>query len=423
MQNISRRKFLAGGAVLTVGAVVGCFRGNPLYREAKETLNILSDGDIRFIRQVMGKTPDTRIIVFEGVEPLTGARVRLKNEAGDLTFIEPSYTYFIDNDKPRHQYEATLNDLISGQTYEYRIITDNGASEWISFKTPSEDKFTALIFPDSQSADYSSWENLAQSAYEFNKDADFFVNMGDLVDNGQDHTQWEAWFRALDNVEEHIPCAPVLGNHECYDYNWKERLPESYLKYFPVPTNASENFDRYYYSFDAGPCHFMVLSTEWNEIDPFKQGLKDEEVEWLQKDAVQTSKPWKIVMMHRDVLQYRISKRPERKEGFSDAGMTFMPLFDKLNIDIVFTAHLHTYRNRGIIRDWNRSEKGPYYILTGLAGDVRYPNLWTDHALDVAVAPQPETDNYLVLRVDNNSANIKCYRDDGKLIDDIKITR
>jgi hypothetical protein len=37
--------------------------------------------------------------------------------------------------------------------------------------------------------------------------------------------------------------------------------------------------------------------------------------------------------------------------------------------------------------------------LTGVAGNVRYPGLWIDHQLDEVVAPQPETDNYLTMRV------------------------
>ncbi|SDG43287.1 hypothetical protein SAMN05216584_10554 [Selenomonas sp. WCT3] len=52
--------------------------------------------------------------------------------------------------------------------------------------------FQCLIFPDSQSSDYSDWEHWAQEAAWRNPEAAFFVNMGDIVDNGEDHTQWQA---------------------------------------------------------------------------------------------------------------------------------------------------------------------------------------------------------------------------------------
>lgn len=423
MQDITRRKFLIGGAMLAAGTFSGCFRGNPIYREAKEQLNILSDGKIRFTRQLVGKSADTRKVLFEGAEELRDAKIELKGENGEIATIDAKYTPFTDDNTLRHQYEAELTGLTAGKSYEYRIITADGASEWIKFSVPAEGKLTTLIFPDSQSADYSVWEKVAQAAYANNKDADFFVNMGDLVDNGEDHTQWEAWFRALTGIEEHIPCAPILGNHECYDNKWEVRLPNAYLNYFPLPTNGSKEFSNYYYCYDLGPCRFISLTTEWDEVNGFKEGLLDEELEWFKNVAVKTDKPWKIAMMHRDALQYRIKSRPERKEGISEAGEIFMPLFEKYNINIVFTAHLHTYRNRGMIKNGRHSENAPYYILTGVAGDVRYPNLWTDHALDKVVAPQPETDNYLVMRITGDTANIKCYRDDGVMIDEAEIKR
>ena len=62
-------------------------------------------------------------------------------------------------------------------------------------------------------------------------------------------------------------------------------------------------------------------------------------------------------------------------------------------------------------------------ILTGLAGDVRYPGLWIDHALDTVTAPQPEVDNYLTLEVDEKNLLIKSFLPDGKKLDEIKLSK
>ena len=51
------------------------------------------------------------------------------------------------------------------------------------------------------------------TAWKENQDAQFFINMGDLVDNGEDHTQWNLWFEAVENIISAIPIAPVMGNH------------------------------------------------------------------------------------------------------------------------------------------------------------------------------------------------------------------
>ena len=92
-------------------------------------------------------------------------------------------------------------------------------------------------------------------------------------------------------------------------------------------------------------------------------------------------------------------------------------------VDIVLTGHLHTYRNRGHIIQGRHDPKGPLYILCGLAGNVRYDRLWTDHALDEVVAPQPETDNYMTMDVEGNVITIRCFLPDGTKIDETKVQK
>ena len=141
------------------------------------------------------------------------------------------------------------------------------------------------------------------------------------------------------------------------------------------------------------------------------------------QDVQHSDKKWKVVLMHRDPLQYRIHNRPERMEGIDEIGKKWMPLFDELRIDVVFSAHLHTYRNRGHLKNFVPDAQGPLYILTGVAGNVRYPNLWIDHALDKKIAPQPETDNYIVFSATSEKLNISCYLPDGTEIDHEIVSR
>jgi hypothetical protein len=166
-----------------------------------------------------------------------------------------------------------------------------------------------------------------------------------------------------------------------------------------------------------------VLNSQWDETEAFKPGLMAEQLEWLRKDAEGSSKKWKIALIHKDVLQYRIHNRPERQEGISEVGEAFMPLFEELGIDLVFTAHLHTYRNRGHIKNFRRDSQGPLYLLTGVAGNVRYPGLWIDHELDEVVAPQPETDNYLTMQVTNKEITVRCFLPNGQEIDKVTLTK
>lgn len=121
--------------------------------------------------------------------------------------------------------------------------------------------------------------------------------------------------------------------------------------------------------------------------------------------------------MHKDPIQYGFANRPTpREEGFSQEGLDWMPLFDEYGVDVVLSAHLHTYRDRGRIANFRRSENGPLYIITGVAGNVQYPGLWKNHHLDEYVAPQPETDNYLVMEATSDTLTFTGYLPSGELL-------
>ena len=158
-------------------------------------------------------------------------------------------------------------------------------------------------------------------------------------------------------------------------------------------------------------------------MEQFQPGLLETQIEWFKNDITKTDKKWKVVLMHKDVLTYAFKHKDGRQAGISDIGQAFMPLFDQYGVDLVLTAHLHTYRNRGNIYNFERDAKGPLYILTGVAGNVRYPDLWADHSLDVTVAPQPETDNYMTLEVSGNTLRLAAFLPDGKQIDNVEIKK
>lgn len=347
-------------------------------------------------------------------------------QAGDddsLMQLPASSDAFSDDGVTTYIHTAAVSDLKPGTAYEYRVGAGDKRSDWQSFHTAQGHDFKALIFPDSQSSDYSVWAATAQPAWQRNQDAQFFINMGDLVDNGQDHYQWNAWFDVVGDMIARIPVVPLLGNHETYDKNWKVRMPEAYLHLFALPRIDREKYQNQFYSFDYGDVHFVVLNTQSQELADFEPSLDEDEVAWFKEDMAKTTKKWKIVLMHKDPLQYGFANRPEpREEGFSPEGRLWMPLFDQYGVDAVLSAHLHTYRDRGHIRNFQRDESGPLYLITGVAGNVQYPGLWKQHSLDEYVAPQPETDNYMTLEATDDSLTFRSFLPDGQLLEEKSIS-
>ena len=385
---MNRRTFIKVAAVSVAALMTGC-------DVDKKSL------DVKHLRQVVTKDISrSRCIMWQVEEPLTNPAVEVSN--GKIFPAQNST--FTDDGKKIFQYTAQIE---IGDCY--RIIDGEAAGEWHELKSFTGDKFKAIIFPDSQcGGGYDTWGEVAREAFERNPDANFFVNVGDLVDNGEDNMQWEDWLSQIESYLPQVPFAPVMGNHETYSRDWKVRQPVAYLNYFAPPANGFKEFSRRFYSFDVGVAHVAILDSQWDELG---KEIIDVQRNWLRQDLASTDKRWKIIFVHKDVLQYRINGRPERHEGFSDVGELFMPEFESLGVDVVFTAHLHTYRNRGLIN-------GTLYILTGLSGNVRYDRLWIDHALDKFVAPQPETDNYLTLEVNPKTLAVKCFLPNGDLIDE-----
>lgn len=347
-------------------------------------------------------------------------------QAGDDTTImqlPASSDAFSDDGVTTYIHTAAVSDLKPGTAYEYRVGAGDKRSDWQSFHTAQGHDFKALIFPDSQSSDYSVWAATAQPAWQRNQDAQFFINMGDLVDNGQDHYQWNAWFDVVGDMIARIPVVTLLGNHETYDKDWKVRMPEAYLHLFALPRIDREKYQNQFYSFDYGDVHFVVLNTQSQELADFEPSLDEDEVAWFKEDMAKTTKKWKIVLMHKDPLQYGFANRPEpREEGFSPEGRLWMPLFDQYGVDAVLSAHLHTYRDRGHIRNFQRDESGPLYLITGVAGNVQYRGLWKQHSLDEYVAPQPETDNYMTLEATDDSLTFRSFLPDGQLLEEKSIS-
>ena len=324
------------------------------------------------------------------------------------------------------QYQVQLQGLQPNSIYEYRIVTAKSKGTWHSIKTDNDKGFTALIFPDSQSSDYSGWQQLARAAQQRHKDSELYINMGDLVDNGQDGSQWRAWLGSVEPFSADTAFAPVIGNHEAYSLDWQMTPPKAYINLFAVPENGLPEYKRQFYSFDYGPVHFTVLDTNFHEAQGWQPQLLTDELRWLEQDLANSKARWKIVLQHRDIFMYAFSKesgRPERATFFLDFSRQLMPLYEKYKVDAVLSAHLHTYRRRLPLRNFAPAADGITYILTGVAGNVRYPKLWGDFAWDAARAPQPETANYMTLEADANRLLFKAFLPDGKQFDEVEIKK
>ncbi len=314
-------------------------------------------------------------------------------------------------------YTAHATNLKAGTDYEYRISVGKRQSAWMEFKTePESTSFKALIFGDSQSLDYKDWAKTAQIAWENNADAAFFVNMGDLVDNGQDEWQWNAWFDGGEKLFEAIPVVPVMGNHETYSLDWKMAKPDYYLSLFALPANGPAGLERFAYSYDYGDVHFIVLNTQLNELQEWYPDLLEQQQRWLAKDLSQTQKRWKVVLMHRGVWTHPF-------DGPLDViGQTFVPVFDKFHVDLVFTGHVHSYARTKALKNGRPNPAGTIYITTGRSGDKTWDKS-PQKPMDELYYNPLDMPNYLVFEASHDALKVTAFKQNGELIDQTEIEK
>ena len=165
--------------------------------------------------------------------------------------------------------------------------------------------------------------------------------------------------------------------------------------------------------------HCIVLDTQFLEAEERGAALKAEQMDWLLRDAASDTAPWKIVLMHKDILSYGEYQVEQKcSHGISDVGGIFLDVFDRLGIDLVISGHVHAYRRRQI-RARQTDEAGTLYLLAGPAGN-QYFNVPAER-YDIITGPNPTPSNYLYMEADMQHLRIRCETTDGTVLDAIEL--
>ncbi|MBQ6297172.1 MAG: metallophosphoesterase family protein [Selenomonadaceae bacterium] len=407
---MSRRFFLKILIALGLGAYF------PKLAEASrlDELHTPQDGyepltSVKFLRQVVTKdSRSSRMIMWQSDSA--------ENFQVEWQLVGEATAHFSEVEQKDFICSCKLENLKPASLYKFRIVSGERATSWQDLRTAGDGEFQMLIFADSQCENYEIWQRTADTAQENFPDAELVTVIGDLVDNGEADYQWRAWHLAATKLLTGKIFAPVMGNHECYGVDWFNALPTGYLNQFILPNNGAKNFGGYFYSFDYGAAHFFILNTQFVELDKFKPKLQSAQEYFFRRDAANTNRRWKIVLMHKDIYDYAQDK-------FNDIADRFLELFDELEIDLVFTGHLHTYRNRGKIFARKKSARGTTYILCGRAGDQKYvePHSTIDDVTYKNLQEEPES--FIVLNVNATEINLTAQTVNGEILDKFTIRK
>ena len=380
--------------------------------------------DIRHLRQIVTAQPaKMRMIQWDSPQQLENVRIEQRDSQGRIDRRTPAYTYLSMDDEVQFIYRC---EIPAATGSAYRVVHATGATEWIPLLPIHENGQTrVLFFSDSQCGEsYNVWREVYHAAWQRHPNADFAAIVGDLTDNGESAWHWRSFFEAMEDADaplaRHVH-VPVLGNHEYYGLSWTAVPPVRYLRTFALPDNGSRDFRGHYYSFDVGIVHCIVLDTQFLEAEEHGAALKCEQMDWLMRDAAESTAPWKIVLMHKDILAYgEYQTEQETQHGISDVGRVFLDTFDTLGIDLVVSGHVHAYRRRQL-RARQTDTNGTLYLLAGPAGNEYFDV--PPETYDIVAGANPTPSNYLYLEADARQLRITAEAAGGTQLDVVTLQK
>ncbi len=312
------------------------------------------------------------------------------------------------NDPLVLRHTARLEGLEPNTTYEYAI--GSSQQSWTPIRTPPRvPSDLCLLYMGDPQCGLEGWGKLLEKAYQRRPDAAALLIAGDLVDRGNERTNWDHFFLRARSVFDRLPVMPAVGNHEYLD-----RGPWLYRKNFALPENGPPGIDNdLVYRFEIGGAFIAVLDSTAAVTDPL-QARKQEE--WLDEQLSKTRKRWKLVMFHHPLY----ASHPSRESPALRAAWT--PIFDRHHVDLVLQGHDHAYLRTYPLQGGRRvlTAEGTVYVVS-VSGDKYYGQ----RAAETTEVGFTHVSTYQTIdfKASENRLIYRCFDEDGKERDGFTIEK
>lgn len=135
----------------------------------------------------------------------------------------------------------------------------------------------------------------------------------------------------------------------------------------------------YWYSFEAGPVHFTIMSTEHD----FCEG--SEQYKWIEADLASVNRsrtPWLVFGGHRPMyIDSTNDHGAPFPEGSSDVGVAVAlrkcleELLVRYKVDVAYWGHHHSYQRTCPVRNSVCTAGSPVHLVVGNAGQSLSTNV------------------------------------------------
>ncbi|XP_044388484.1 purple acid phosphatase 23 isoform X2 [Triticum aestivum] len=193
--------------------------------------------------------------------------------------------------------------------------------------------------------------------------------------------RWDGWGRFMEPLASRVTMMVTEGNHEIEPQGHGGAVTfASYLARFAVPSEESGSNTKFFYSFNAGGIHFIMLGAY---VDYNRTGAQ---YSWLEKDLQKVDRrvtPWVVASWHTPWYNSYSSHYQE----FECMRQEMEGLLYQHGVDIVFSGHVHAYERMNRVFNYTLDPCGPVYITIGDGGNIEKIDI--DHADDPGKCPSP----------------------------------
>ncbi|MCX7047626.1 MAG: metallophosphoesterase family protein [Candidatus Sumerlaeota bacterium] len=321
---------------------------------------------------------------------LVDADMRIHRVA--LTNLKPGAKYF---------YKVFSKEVVKFDPYKitYGATVSAGPFSFTAFSR-AKPSISFVVFNDIHENDALTSRLMALA---LQKPFDFAIYNGDILSHLESEEQivTHLLIPASQGFAAQVPFLYARGNHET-----RGRFARMLREYIANPG------ERFYYSFDHGPVHFIILDA--GEDKPDSQavyaGLADfdryrsEEKTWLEQDirsdACKKAR-FRIVISHINLFNQPGAEqgKAEKPEDYGrrDARAKFAAALEEAKTDLHINGHTHQYE-----------------VIAPEPGAHSYP-------IFIGGAPQAGKATLTRVEINNDAINVAQIRDDGQVVNQREI--
>ena len=275
-------------------------------------------------------------------------------------------------------HKAVMTGLAPATSYYYRVGGKDHWSETLGpFKTydPNQSQVKFAVIAD---MDYgANSDNTISRITELvdAEEVDVVVHSGDIGYADGYEVHWDTFFNKIQPIASRVPYLVTPGNHEFW-FNFA-----GYKERFFMPGDDNElsgngRNNNMYYSWEYGNIHFAAMNSESAVDTPeFKQPMLD----WFERDLSRVDRavtPFVIAHFHRPLYCSNDGQCTKTAEEPNILVKKAEELFNKYQVDMVFSGHVHDYERMSAIykaevvsTPSDGTYGAPVYILQGGSGN------------------------------------------------------